>query len=286
MTNTAARPLLGAHMPTAGGLHTAIGSGKAIGCEAVQIFTASPRQWRSAPLSQTAVDAFRDACRTHGIDLVIAHDSYLINLAAPEGPVIEKSRVAFREEMERAEALGIRYLVTHMGAHMGDGVETGLRRLVDSLDILHSELPGYNVRVALETTAGQGTCLGADLAQFPVIFESVRDPDRLAICMDTCHMFAAGYDLRTRDAYERSMAEFERNIGFERLKVIHCNDSQKGLGSRVDRHAHIGEGELGEDAFRNLLADPRIAGRPLIIETPDAVEMHEANLKHLKALFP
>lgn len=273
---------LGAHMPTAGGLHTAITSGKAIGCDVVQIFSASPRQWRAAKLKPEAVQAFRDACSQTGIYTTIAHDSYLINLAAPEGDVRDKSRVAFREEMERAEELGISYLVTHMGAHLGSGVDEGLERLIASINLLHLELPGYKVRVALETTAGQGTCLGADLAQFPIIFQGVRDPERLVICMDTCHMFAAGYDLRTPKAYEQTMAEFDSQIGFDKLKVIHCNDSLKGLGSRVDRHAHIGEGELGETAFCNLLSDPRLDGKPIIIETPDAETMHETNLQRLR----
>ncbi|MDR3709960.1 MAG: deoxyribonuclease IV [Capsulimonadaceae bacterium] len=284
MARTSLRPLLGAHMPTAGGLQNAISSGKAIGCEVVQVFTASPRQWRSAPLKADVIELYRRACEEHGIGTTIAHDSYLINLAAPDGAVREKSHAAFREEMERAEALGIDYLVTHMGAHLGAGVDAGLARLVESLDLLHGELPGYKVRVALETTAGQGTCLGADLAEFPMIFNGVHAPERLVICMDTCHMFAAGYDLRTPEAYAETMGQFERHIGFDKLKVIHCNDSQKGLGSRVDRHAHIGQGELGDAAFCNILSDPRLVGKPLIIETPDADEMHAVNLAHLRVL--
>ncbi|HEY3332993.1 MAG TPA: deoxyribonuclease IV [Capsulimonadaceae bacterium] len=281
---TLTRPLLGAHMPTAGGLHNAIVGGKAIGCEVVQVFTASPRQWRASAPKPDAIEAYCASCTGHGIETTIAHDSYLINLAAPEGDVRTKSRIAFREEMERAEALGIKYLVTHMGAHLGEGEDVGLARLVESINILHDELPGYKVRVALETTAGQGTTLGSRLEHFPVIFQGVREQERLVICMDTCHMFAAGYDLRTPEAYAATMDEFANKVTFDKLHVIHCNDSQKGLGSRVDRHAHIGEGELGDEAFRLLLHDPRMAGKPLIIETPESETMHEVNLKRLRAL--
>ncbi len=271
-------------MPTSGGLHNGISGGKAIGCEVVQVFTASPRQWRSNAPKQDAIDSYRAACVEHGIDTTIAHDSYLINLAAPEGDVRSKSRAAFREEMERAEAFGIKYLVTHMGAHLGEGEEIGLARLIESINVLHDELPGYKVRVALETTAGQGTTLGAKLEHFPAIFNGVRESERLVICMDTCHIFAAGYDLRTPEAYAETMAQFDKNVTFEKLHVIHCNDSQKGLGSRVDRHAHIGQGELGEEAFRLLINDPRMAGKPLIIETPETETMHEVNLKKLYSL--
>ena len=271
-------------MPTAGGLHNGISSGKAIGCEVVQVFTASPRQWRSSPLKPEAIETYRSACSDCGVQTTIAHDSYLINLAAAEGEVRTKSRIAFREEMERAEALGIHFLVTHMGAHLGDGIDVGIERLIESINILHDELPGYKVCVALETTAGQGTTLGASFDQFPKIFQGIREQERLVVCMDTCHLYASGYDLRTPDAYGETMSQFERLVGFDKLQVLHLNDSQKGLGTRVDRHAHIGEGELGHEAFRLLLHDPRLAGKPAIIETPEADTMHQVNLDRLKSL--
>ena len=210
---------------------------------------------------------------------------YLINLAAPTGDILDKSLVAFREELERAEALGLDYLVTHMGAHGGDGEEIGLERLSKSLDKIHQDLPGYNVRVALETTAGQGTYLGAKFGHFPRIFEQVQENKRLAVCLDTCHVFAAGYDLRTPTNYEAVMNEFALTVGLERLKVIHANDSAKPLGSRADRHAHIGEGEIGLEGFRCLVNDPRIAGLPVILETPDSETMHAVNLQRLKELI-
>lgn len=271
-------------MPTTGGLQNAILSGKAIGCETIQLFTASPRQWRSKPLADDAIELFRSNATEQGIRDIVAHDSYLINLAAPEGEVREKSRRAFFEEMERAEALGISYLVTHMGAHLGEGIETGIERLIESIDFLHSQTEGYQVRVALETTAGQGTTLGASLDQFPKIFEGVKDPGRLVICMDTCHMFAAGYDLRTRDAYDETIGQLDKYVGVDKLKVVHCNDALKDLGSRVDRHAHIGEGKIGEDAFRFLLTDSRLSDKLFIIETPESETMHAVNLQRLRDL--
>ena len=277
-------PLLGAHMPTAGGLQNAIFGGKEIGCTAVQVFTASPRQWKSSPLKEDTRDAYRTACAECQIDTTVAHDSYLINLAAGPGEILDKSRAAFRDEMERAEELGIKYLVTHMGSHGGAGEDEGLVRLCQSIDALHDELPGYKVRVALETTAGQGTYLGATFEHFPRIFELVKEPERLVVCMDTCHVFSAGYDIRTPAGYEETMQQFERFVGMDKLKVVHANDSMKPYASRADRHAHIGEGEIGLTAFRCLVNDPRIAGLPVIIETPDSETMHAVNLKRLQEL--
>jgi deoxyribonuclease IV len=285
-TQTSGRaPLLGAHMPTAGGLYKAISAGREIGCDAVQVFTASPRQWKHSTLTDEIVTAYRTACVDCAIDKTVAHDSYLINLAAAEGEIREKSRVAFRSELERAETLGIRYLVTHMGAHLGEGEAVGLQRLSDSINWLHDELPGYTVQVALETTAGQGTTLGAAFEQFPIIFNEVKDPDRLVICMDTCHVFVAGYDIRTPEAYEATMQQLEANIGMDKLKVVHANDAQKPLGSKVDRHAHIGDGEIGLEAFRLLVNDPRFTGIPIILETPEAETMHAVNMLRLRNLL-
>ncbi len=274
-------PLLGAHMPTSGGLQNAITSGKEIGCLSVQVFTASPRQWRSSPLKEETRQAYIEACKNCEIDITVAHDSYLINLAAGPGEILDKSRVAFRDELERAEQLGINYLVTHMGSHGGAGEDEGLMRLCQSIDALHDELPGYKVQIALETTAGQGAQLGAKFDHFPRIFEMVKEQERLVICMDTCHIFSAGYDIRTPEAYEETMQKFAATVGMEKLKVVHCNDSMKPFDSHLDRHAHIGEGEIGVTAFHCLVNDPRIAGLPVIIETPDSETMHPVNLKRL-----
>jgi len=284
--DTPITPLLGAHMPTAGGHHFALTGGKAIGCQAVQIFTASPRQWRSPTLSDATREAFQAALAECGITKTIAHDSYLINLAAPPGSdVLAKSRAAFRGEIERADALNIDFLVSHPGAHGGEGEDVGLARLIESLDVIHAETAGGKVRVAIETTAGQGTYLGGRFEQIARILNGVRDPERLVVCLDTCHIFAAGYDLRTPAAYEETMRLFDEIVGLAKLQVIHANDSQGALGSHKDRHAHIGEGELGLEAFRLLVNDPRLAGLPIILETPESETMHEVNLTRLRELI-
>ncbi len=271
-------------MPTAGGVQTAITSGSEIGCNVIQLFTSSPRQWRSSALKEESISAFKEARLVAQTKFCIAHDSYLINLAAPPGDILDKSINSFREELVRAEQLGLDYLVTHMGAHGGDGEDVGLVRLCESLTRIHSDLPGYKVRVALETTAGQGTYLGSTFEHFPRIFDLVGEHERLAVCLDTCHIFAAGYDIRTQEAYADTMGKFGETVGFDRLKVLHTNDSMKPLGSRADRHAHVGEGEIGLEAFRLLVNDDRLYGNPFILETPDAETMHAVNLRRLKDL--
>ena len=279
------KPLLGAHMPTAGGPHNAILDGKAIGCRSVQVFTASPRQWRAPSITPEVAEKFKAAVAEAGITKTVAHDSYLINLAAePGGETLTKSRAAFRAEIERAEALGIDFLVSHPGAHLGAGADVGIERLIESLDLIHGETAGARVRVAIETTAGQGTYLGGRFEEIARIVNGVKDPDRLVVCLDTCHVFVAGYDIRTRETYDATMAEFDRVVGLSRLQVVHANDSQKGLGSHADRHAHIGEGEIGLEAFRLLVNDTRLADLPVIVETPDSETMHAVNVKRLQDL--
>ena len=280
------KPLLGAHMPTAGGPHNAITDGIAIGCQAVQIFTASPRQWRAPSIKPEVAEKFKEVVAASGITKTIAHDSYLINLAAePGSEVLAKSRAAFRGELERAEALGVDFLVSHPGAHGGAGEDVGIARLIESLNIIHAQTPGLKVRTALETTAGQGTYLGGTFEQLAAIIQGVDSPERLAVCLDTCHIFAAGYDIRTPETYAETMRLFDDIIGLKWLQVIHANDSQKALGSHADRHAHIGDGEIGPEAFRLLVNDPRLAGLPIIVETPDSDTMHEVNVKRLHDLI-
>lgn len=272
-------------MPTAGGLYKAITGGYRIHCDAVQLFTASPRQWSSPPLKKEAVHAFRRAVDATGVGPLIAHDSYLINLATQDAALLDKSRKAFLEEMRRAEELGLDYLVTHMGAHTGAGEEAGIARLCESLDWLHEQIPGYRVKVALETTAGQGTCLGGVFEHFPAIFGQVKEPERLCVCLDTCHIFVAGYDLRTPEAVRATLDAFDATVGLDKLCCLHANDAQKGLGSRTDRHAHIGEGCIGDAGFSALLTDPRLPkDLPVIVETPEAETRHKVNVWHLKRL--
>lgn len=275
----------GAHMPTAGGLHKAVTGGFKIGCDCVQLFTASPRQWKSAPLDPKAVRAFRRSVDATGLFPLIAHDSYLINLASPDPALREKSRQAFLEEMRRAEMLGLDYVVTHMGAHTGSGVDAGIAALCDSLNWLHRQIPDYRVKVALETTAGQGTCLGGDFDHFPQILASVDEPERLRVCMDTCHIFVAGYDLVTAEAARKALDLFDEKVGLHRLCALHANDAQKGCGSKLDRHAHIGHGCIGADGFTALLSDPRLPdGLPVIVETPESETMHAVNVWQLRRL--
>jgi deoxyribonuclease IV len=273
--------LLGAHMSTAGGLQNSLLTGKEIGCAAVQLFTGNPRQWEHAPLSDELVDKFKAAHEQTGMGFTVAHDSYLINLAAPDPFILERSRTAFRKELDRAEMLGIPWVVTHMGASLGSEVDAALDLLCESLTGILRDTEGMSVGVALETTAGQGTCLGDTFEQIARVVDGCAAHPRLGVCMDTCHIFAAGYDLRDRESYERTMETFDRVIGFERLKVIHANDSKKPLGSRVDRHAHIGEGEIGVDAFGWLVTDPRLLHIPAVIETPELEKMHKVNLARL-----
>lgn len=275
----------GAHMPTAGGVHKAVLSGARIGCDSVQLFTASPRQWKAAPPDKAAVHRFRRAVDATGIHPLIAHDSYLINLATGDAALLEKSRLAFLAEMQRAEALGLDFVVTHMGAHTGAGEASGIESLCESLNWLHAQIPGYRVRVALETTAGQGTCLGGVFDHFPEIYSRVDESERLAVCLDTCHIFVAGYDLRDTASVVKTLDEFDAKVGLRRLCAIHANDAQKGLGSKTDRHAAIGEGCIGSAGFAALLADPRLPeGLPIIVETPGAETMHADNVWRLKRL--
>jgi deoxyribonuclease IV len=276
----------GAHMPTAGGLYKAVSSGAKIGCDTVQLFTASPRQWAAKPIDRAAAHQFRRMVEATGLYPLIAHDSYLINMAAPDDALVEKSRNAFLEEMRRAEALGLDYVVTHMGAHTGSGMETGIKRFAESLNWLHAQLPDCRVRVALETTAGQGTCLGGDFDHFPAIFQQVTEAERLSVCLDTCHIFVAGYDIRDADCVQKTWDEFGAKVGFDRLCCIHANDAVKGLGSHTDRHAHIGEGCIGNAGFTAFLSDARLPDDlPIIVETPESETMHAVNVWHLKRLL-
>jgi len=218
----------------------------------------------------------------------VAHDSYLINMCSGNPVLWKRSVDAMAEEMERCDALGIPALVAHPGAHGGDGEEAGLERLVRALDLLAERLPHARVRILLETTAGQGTALGHRFEHLRHVLERVRRPERVGVCLDTCHVFAAGYDLRTAAAYAQTLAEFDRVVGLARLGAVHLNDSKKDLGSRVDRHEHIGKGCLGLEAFRCLLNDPRLRGLPMVLETPKGDDLREdvENLERLRALLP
>jgi deoxyribonuclease-4 len=270
-------------MMIAGGLHKAITAGQDTGCDIVQVFTKSPQQWKARELTDEDVSLFRAAQDETGIPCVSAHDTYLINPAAADPIVLERSRAAMVDELERAGRLGIPALVMHLGASGGEPETAAMDRLVESVRLALEQGPEDGPMLLLETTAGQGTCLGHRFEQIAFVLEQVDRPDRLAVCLDTCHIFAAGYDLRTPDAYHETIAEFDRVIGLRHIRLVHANDSKRELGSRVDRHAAIGGGEIGLDGFRLLVNDPRIDA-PIVLETPKEGDMDRVNLAALRGV--
>ncbi len=277
---------LGAHMSIAGGLHKAVERAVAAGCGTLQVFTRSSNQWKGKQLSDKDAELFRRTFAASGLHEVISHDIYLINLAAPEGDTRSKSLAAFADEMASCAQLGISKIVMHPGSHTTDTPEKGLERVIAAFDQLFAQVPQYEGQVLLETTAGQGTNLGRTFEELQTIISGSRNPDRFGICFDTCHTFAAGYNTATPEGYADVMGQFDRVLGLERLQCFHFNDSKKGLGSRVDRHEHIGQGTLGLEPFRFILNDPRFATVPKILETPkgDDDRMDQVNLALLRSL--
>jgi deoxyribonuclease-4 len=270
-TKTATIPL-GAHVSVAGGLALAFENARTIDADCLQIFVKNQRQWQAKLLADDEREEFRAAAREWDGLPAIAHASYLLNLASPEKEARDKSLLALEDELTRCEALGVPWLVLHPGAHMGDGEEKGLARIVMSLDALHDRTADFSSRILLETTAGQGTCLGHRFEHLESILSSLRDPDRVELCFDTCHVFAAGYDLTTEEGLAATLDEWETRIGLSRIRCFHLNDSRGDLGSRVDRHDHPGKGKIGKEGFTRLLRDPRFPGVPRILETPKGVD--------------
>lgn len=271
-------------MSIAGGLARALERGKALACDTIQIFTKNANQWQAKPLTPQDICDFLHAQTASSIQPVIAHDSYLINLASPDQHTFQKSLQAFRIEMERCEALRIPVLVMHPGAHKESGEAVGIARIVEALDHLYEQTGHLQVKIALETTAGQGTMLGYRFEHLAEILARVQEPKRLVVCLDTAHIFAAGYDIRTPKRYQSTLEEFDRIVGLDKLAVIHLNDSQKPLGSRVDRHAHIGEGYIGKKGVAQIVCDHRLAHIPMILETPKDHDADRRNLGLLRAL--
>jgi deoxyribonuclease-4 len=260
---------------------------EAIDCTAFQIFTKSNRQWKAKPLDPKAIDRYHQRQQETGIKPVVCHASYLLNIGTTDDALWHKSIDALATELERCEQLQIPYLVLHPGAHVKAGVEAGLVRVIEALDIVHDRLPDYQVSVALEITAGQGTVLGSTFEEIAQMLAGCRESDRLTVCFDTCHALVAGYEFRTPDAYQAMVNEFDRVIGLDRLKVFHLNDSEKDLGSRVDRHAHIGEGCLGLEPFGFFLNDRRFKDIPFLLETPKDRDPEDdiENLEKLRSLI-
>ncbi len=286
-----APPRLGAHMSTAGGLPSAVQRALDVDATALQVFVKSSRQWSARPLDPSQVEAFRaDAERSGLARYTLAHASYLINLASPDPALWKRSIDAFGVELERCAILGIPYLVVHPGSHVGSGEAAGLSRVARALAKLLRGAGGRAneaVTVLLEITAGQGTNLGYRFEQLARIIEESAVDERLGVCFDTCHALAAGYDFRDRRSYRETFDQLEGTIGIDKLLAFHLNDSKHGLGSRRDRHEHIGRGEVGLEAFRLLLADPRFRDLPMVLETPKGEDLAEdrKNLSTLRSLL-
>jgi deoxyribonuclease-4 len=280
-------PLLGAHMSIAGGVGNAFLEGQKVDCDAIQIFTKSSRQWASKPLEKEEIAQFHANRKATGIAAVIAHDSYLLNLGSPDAGLRKRSIAAFIDEMERSEVLGVTNLIAHPGAHVGAGEVEGIKTIAKSLDEVHRACPKFEVKVTLEITAGQGSNLGYRFEQIGAMIDATKESDRIRVCFDTEHAFAAGYDLRTKEGYERTFSEFDDAIGIKLLAAFHLNDSKKEFHSRVDRHDHIGQGFIGVEAFRLLMNDERFWGLPMCLETPKGPDLKEdrENLTLLRSLI-
>jgi deoxyribonuclease-4 len=278
-------PLLGAHMSIAGGPTKALERGRSIGCSAIQIFVKNNMQWFAKPFTEAELAAYHQY--PDRPKLVFGHTSYLINAAAKNPDFREKSIRALSEELGRADQLGLPFLVLHPGAHMGDGEETGLTRIVGNLDAVFASLPGGHCRIALEITAGQGSCLGHTFEHLAVIIERSKFPERLTTCLDTAHLFAAGFDISTAKGFWEMVEKFDRIIGRERLAAWHLNDSKTALGSRVDRHDHIGKGKIGLAPFCEIMRSGEFAAIPKVLETPKKEDLKEdvVNLKVLRKLL-
>lgn len=281
------RPLLGAHMSIAGGVDLAILRGNSIGCEVIQIFTKPSRNWSSRVYSEEEIGRFKTNLKNGTVKIVIAHDSYLLNLGSSNDFLRKRSIEAMIDEMERCEALGIPYLIAHPGSHTGAGEAVGIRLISQSLDIVHQSCKGFMSQVALEITAGQGTNLGCNFDQIKQLIDATKEPERVQVCFDTEHAFASGYDFRTKELYDKTFNEFNEKIGLEKLVAFHLNDSKKDLGSHVDRHEHIGKGYLGIEPFRLIINDIRFLGKPMCLETPKNPDLNEdvENLNILKNLM-
>ena len=285
--------MFGAHLSIAGGMHNALLKAEALGCDTLQVFTKNQQQWKCSPLTDECIREWKSHAKRLGFKKTVSHDSYLINLAATNKEFWRKSVELFVEELTRCRQLGIPYLVTHPGAHMGEGDEAGIQRVVAALDVIHDNVPDTprgGVITCLEVTAGQGSCLGCKLEHLAEIIARVKSPNRLGVCLDTAHLFAAGYDFRGRK-YAKFRKELDRTVGADLVKVIHVNDSKKPLGSRVDRHDHIGRGLIGLEGFRPFVRDKTFRNVPKILETPkdgeceDGREWDAVNLQTLRSLM-
>ena len=279
--------LLGAHTSISGGVSRSVTLAEKLGFTAMQIFTKNNNRWSAKPLEENEIQKFRTLLSESNIEFVVSHDSYLINLCAKDAGNLEKSREAFIDELERCETLGIKYLNFHPGSHVGQGEDFGINMIAESLNIAHQKTTDFKVSSMLELTAGQGTNLGFRFEQIAKIIELVDERERMTTCIDTAHIFAAGYNIKDESEYEKVIRDFDSVIGLDRLKCFHMNDSKKELGSRVDRHEHIGKGFIGLEGFKNIMNDSRLTHIPKVLETPKGKEQLEdiENLNVLKSLI-
>jgi len=279
-------PRFGAHMSTAGGVSKAFDRAESIGCDTMQIFTRNNNRWASKPIDEKEIARWQERWKQSDVHPVVSHASYLINLASSDDALWRKSIDAFVDELERAEALGLLGVVLHPGSPKDMGEEYGIRRIGQALDVCHERTAGFKTLTLLETTAGTGKHLGYRFEQLGAMRQETSHPERVAICFDTCHVFTAGYEIRSPEDYARTMEAFDQHIGLDLLKCFHFNDSKFDLGSRKDRHEHIGKGFIGLEGFRNIINDPRFQHIPMILETPKSKDLHEdvENLAVLRSL--
>ena len=278
---------LGAHMSIAGGHEKSVERGLSVGCETIQIFSKSNNQWDAPPITEEQAERFKQAVAQSGVGPIFAHTAYLINVGSPEKVVWARSRSALKTEVERATALGLPFIVHHPGSHKETGEQEGIQRIAEAARWVIDQTSKSRVKILFEIAAGQGACIGHRFEHLAEILEKTGHPERTGICLDTCHLFAAGYDIRTKAAYEKTMAELDRVVGIKKVQAVHLNDSKKELGCRVDRHEHIGKGQIGLEAFRCLLNDKRFASVPMVLETPKDEECTEdkMNLAVLRGLL-
>lgn len=279
-------PLIGAHMSIAGGVFNAVLHAEKAGCRCVQLFVKSSNQWRAKPLEDEEIAQFKQERKRTGIGPAVAHSSYLINIASPDDALYEKSREALKVEYQRCVQLGVEYLVFHPGAHKDSGVEAGIERIAAAMDWVFEQVPDGDTMLLLETTAGAGSHIGSKFEELKAILDRLTHGDRAAVCMDTCHIFSAGYDIRTEAAYKATMKEYDRILGRPSLKAIHFNDSKFDIGTHKDRHEHIGKGFIGKDAFGFFMRDSKLRNVPKLLETPkdEAGKNDKRNLALLRKL--
>lgn len=277
---------IGAHISISGGLDKSVSRAVKIGCETIQIFTKSNAQWNARKLNENEIKKFQAELKNFQIHPVVVHSSYLINLCASDREILKKSRISFIEELKRCEKIGALCLVFHPGAHLGKGEDYGIKMTAESLNIIHERTPNFKTLTVIELTAGQGTVIGYRFEQIRKLIDLIEEKDRIGVCVDTCHIFSAGYDIRTEKGCVNVFKEFDEIIGIDKIKVFHLNDSKRELNSRVDRHFHIGKGKIGKTAFRFIMQNPLFANIPKIIETPKGHDdkLDIMNLRTLRKL--